>query len=165
MKTTLSLVRASARPTAGKPGRERRWITRCQWDEHSSRHRLPAEGFALAATEVARVAVVLGVPGIAVMDVVQLASSVVDSGEKVKMLLGLVGARFAELATADTDAFETPGSVLPSALGGSPAVSFDARSQADPSAHAGELSVGGEASPGYNPNRQNNVRFLTVSDA
>jgi hypothetical protein len=32
-----------------------------------------------------------------------------------------------ELATADTDAFETPGSVLPPALGGSPAVSFDAR--------------------------------------
>ena len=46
---------------------------------------LPAEGFALVATEVARVAVVLGVPGIVVMDVVQLASSVVDSGEKVRL--------------------------------------------------------------------------------
>ena len=33
---------------------------------------LPAEGFALVATEVARVAVVLGVPGIAVMDVVHV---------------------------------------------------------------------------------------------
>ena len=32
---------------------------------------LPAEGFALAATEAARVATVLGVPGIVVMDVVQ----------------------------------------------------------------------------------------------
>ena len=37
----------------------------------------PAEVKSLAATEVARVAVVLGVPGIAVMDVVQLASSAV----------------------------------------------------------------------------------------
>jgi hypothetical protein len=42
---------------------------------------LPAEGSALAATEVARVAVVLGVPGIVVMDVVQLASSVASSGK------------------------------------------------------------------------------------
>jgi hypothetical protein len=67
------------------------------------------------------------------MDVVQLASSVVDSGKKVEMLVGLVGARFAELVATDTDAFETPGSALPPALGGSPDVSFDTRFQADPS--------------------------------
>ena len=36
---------------------------------------LPAEATGLAATEAARVAVILGVPGIAVMDVTQLASS------------------------------------------------------------------------------------------
>ena len=53
---------------------------------------LPAEATGLAATEAARVAVILGVPGIAVMDVTQLASSSAAAPEKVTMLLGLIDA-------------------------------------------------------------------------
>ena len=75
----------------------------------------PVEVKSLAATEVARVAVVLGVPGIAVMDVIQLASSTVTAPEKVEMLASLVGARLLELrdelAAEPSVSFETPSSV------------------------------------------------------
>ena len=93
-------------------------------------------------------AVILGVPGIAIMDVVQ---SVAPAPEKVKMLVGLVGARLAELSEGHSVSFETPGSVIPPSTG-SPVpqatldASFDARPPANPSTHAGELSVGGEGS-------------------
>ena len=61
----------------------------------------PAEVEALAATEAARMAVILGVPGIAIMDVVQ---SVATAPEKVKMLVGLVGARLVpSFQTCSTD--------------------------------------------------------------
>jgi len=63
----------------------------------------------------------LGVPGIAVMDVVQLASSAVTASEKVEMLTGLVGARLRELrdelAAEPSVSFETPSSVIPPTTG------------------------------------------------
>ena len=75
---------------------------------------LPAEASSLAATEAARVAVILGVPGIAVMDVTQLASSSASAGEKVSKLLGLVAARLEELREGqDVSSFATPGSGSP----------------------------------------------------
>ena len=43
---------------------------------------LPTEATSLAATEAARVAAILGVPGIAVMDVTQLASPRSDAGRR-----------------------------------------------------------------------------------
>ena len=94
----------------------------------------PVEAEALAATEAARMAVILGVPGIATMDVVQ---SVAPAQQKVKMLVGLVGARLAEFSEGHSISFETPGSVIPPSTG-SPVqqatldASFDARPQASP---------------------------------
>lgn len=113
---------------------------------------LPAEASSLAATEAARVAVILGVPGIAVMDVTQLASSSASAGEKVSKLLGLVAARLEELREGqDVSSFATPGSGSPPPVPHGLDASLDAHLGASPSTRAGMVSAGSEGSPEGSP--------------